>query len=189
MKKVDKYQLTQIFASYNKAPVKVGDTMARIIGIDFERNELILRAMGGVITDAFIEPVDKCKPLLMPLFQIVNVDALAVCEIIYPLVFRGLFQRSWKVERDEEYGVITIRNPRKIYFFQIDTATCDFTIHNEACNDECVNGETSMRPVACVDYLRKKGYDLGHDGIESLIQSNVAISKDVKIKSKRLSKK
>ena len=27
MKKVDKYQLTQIFASYNKAPVKVGDTV------------------------------------------------------------------------------------------------------------------------------------------------------------------
>jgi hypothetical protein len=49
---------------YKNARIKTDKFIRRVIDIDFENESYILRATGGVISDAFVIPIKDCKLIL-----------------------------------------------------------------------------------------------------------------------------
>lgn len=69
---------------YPNARVKTDNYTCRVIGISFESNEVVLRATGGVVSDAFIHAISDCQLVLKPLERITDDDLISVGKIILP---------------------------------------------------------------------------------------------------------
>ena len=79
--KIDDATLLNIFSAYSTSLVKATEFTARQIGISFETKELVLRATGGVITDAFIHPIKKAKLILTPISKMTEADGAEIAKM------------------------------------------------------------------------------------------------------------
>lgn len=151
-----------IFAAYQNAKIDTDTFVCRQVGISYENAELVLRATGGVISDAFIHHAKDCKLLLYDLSDITEEICIKLSELLYEAGGGDWFG-------EEDKGAIV--DFCKMIVGQYESDDKDFF---EAYDIEDF-GNGKLNIAAIIDYLRSEKYDCGYSNIPSLITAGIAI--------------
>jgi hypothetical protein len=127
----------------------------------------------------------ECKLLLRRLYDMSDVDAIAIAKIMCPIAFQSgnnnnkFWQVNTEVEGEKDakgnfypsFATVKINNPYNDYEFVIDAIKLGFNIYKDG---ELMTAAHDINSVGCINHLMANSYDCGHSLMPSLIGAGVA---------------
>lgn len=176
MNKISNEERESVFHAYHKAQVECkpyGETLRTEIGsIKGVQDGLVNVKIPKWQSITSIQ-YDKCQLLLRNLSSITDEDAIEVARIIVPLMFVNT-KKGWIVSRYitvTGYLYVKIHHHKKVWSVQIDVQLVNFDV--DGMEERCTR-ENDMKPVAVIDFLRSKGYNIGYGSYspQDLVNNN-----------------